>query len=698
MAAALCAVVLGVVVGAPASASGAAAWLAPHQLEPPLLAASEPAIAADAAGDVVAVWAEPEGVGQMVVLAAERVAGGTFGAPTVVAGPGAGVGEPAVALDAHGDALVSWSRGGAIEAALRPAGGAFAAPEDLSVESEEGSSPVAAFDSAGDAVVAWEAASNRGLPVFHTVEANVRPVGSGFGVPHELDSLEQTASESIRFAPLRITADGTGDLYLAWAESYEQRGGPGEERFSSAVKVAKRPPKGPFSIEPPLAVDKGEGAVTESVSAPALAADARGDAVVAWAAAAKGESRVDASVQAAGAPFASEPADVSGPGSIEGGPAAAFDDARVATVAYAAPVEGKNAVFASSRPITGGFGVPGQLSEAGAAADAVAAAQLAGGGAIVAWRQPGEPAVIDASTRSGASPFSAPLQVIHGTSALELSQVVSDGLGDAAALWTTEAAGRTPEVAGYDAAGPALGGLAIPSTGTAGQALSFSVSPFDVWSGLGATQWDFGDGTTALGTNVAHTYAAAGRYTVTVRASDVLGNSSVSSGSVAVAPAAAPVSVAAPPSPAPPPAAPVPNNAPRLTGVSQSHREWRAGSALATISSRRRRAPVGTTFRLTVDQQAKLTLAFTRSATGRRVGGRCVPLTAKNRRAPACALSRAAGTIALPGLRGLNSIVFAGRVSTSKRLEPGRYTVAISAKNPAGERSATSTLAFTIVR
>jgi len=79
--------------------------------------------------------------------------------------------------------------------------------------------------------------------------------------------------------------------------------------------------------------------------------------------------------------------------------------------------------------------------------------------------------------------------------------------------------------------------LSIPTSGIAGKPLAFSVSPLDVWSALGATSWTFGDGATANGTSVTHTYAAAGIYHVTLTSADVLGNTTSTSPTITIAPA-----------------------------------------------------------------------------------------------------------------------------------------------------------------
>jgi hypothetical protein len=57
-----------------------------------------------------------------------------------------------------------------------------------------------------------------------------------------------------------------------------------------------------------------------------------------------------------------------------------------------------------------------------------------------------------------------------------------------------------------------------------------------------------------------------------------------------------------------------------------------------------------------------------------------------------------AGTLALAGHAGSNKVAFQGRLSSSKKLTPGTYTVTVTATNSRGERSAAVSLKFTIVR
>jgi PKD repeat protein len=81
--------------------------------------------------------------------------------------------------------------------------------------------------------------------------------------------------------------------------------------------------------------------------------------------------------------------------------------------------------------------------------------------------------------------------------------------------------------------------LSAPTSGTAGQGLSFTASatdpsPVDTAAGF-SYSWSFGDGTTASGASVSHAYTAAGTYTVMVTATDKDGGAGSASASVVVA-------------------------------------------------------------------------------------------------------------------------------------------------------------------
>jgi len=124
---------------------------------------------------------------------------------------------------------------------------------------------------------------------------------------------------------------------------------------------------------------------------------------------------------------------------------------------------------------------------------------------------------------------------------------------------------------------------------------------------------------------------------------------------------------------------------PQISKLRQSHRRWREGHRLAKTSSlalRRKggRAPLGTTFTFKLNTKAEVRLAFAAPKKSRR-----------GKRAAVAMLS-------FNGHPGTNRVAFQGRISSTKKLRPGRYTVAITATNSAGLRSAPRSLSFTIVR
>ena len=135
---------------------------------------------------------------------------------------------------------------------------------------------------------------------------------------------------------------------------------------------------------------------------------------------------------------------------------------------------------------------------------------------------------------------------------------------------------------------------------------------------------------------------------------------------------------------------------PTITAARESASTWREGKKLAAIS-KSRRPPVGTTFSLTLNEQASLGLAFTEQAGGREVGGKCVAVSAKDRHKPSCKRTVVAGTLSFSGHSATNKILFQGRISRTRMLAPGRYRLLITATNAAGVASAPASLSFTIV-
>jgi hypothetical protein len=158
-------------------------------------------------------------------------------------------------------------------------------------------------------------------------------------------------------------------------------------------------------------------------------------------------------------------------------------------------------------------------------------------------------------------------------------------------------------------------------------------------------------------------------------------------------------SVASPPPSQQPqePGPPAPG-APKLSHARQLHARWREGPRLASLArSSARPLPQGTSFAFALSEQATVTLTFTHTVTGRRVHGACIAQTRSNSHARACKRTATAGTMSFANVpAGARSVYFDGRLTRSKRLAPGPYTVSIVAANASG-RSRAVRFTFTIV-
>jgi PKD repeat protein len=104
------------------------------------------------------------------------------------------------------------------------------------------------------------------------------------------------------------------------------------------------------------------------------------------------------------------------------------------------------------------------------------------------------------------------------------------------AIWTKDNGTHDiVQAAGFDAAAPELRNLSIPATGVVGVPVSFSVAPFDAWP-IGPATFAFGDGSEATGNATSHSYGAPGSYPVSVAVTDVAGNVTSQTATIAISP------------------------------------------------------------------------------------------------------------------------------------------------------------------
>jgi hypothetical protein len=151
-----------------------------------------------------------------------------------------------------------------------------------------------------------------------------------------------------------------------------------------------------------------------------------------------------------------------------------------------------------------------------------------------------------------------------------------------------------------------------------------------------------------------------------------------------------------PPPPPPPPA----GGAPVISSLTQSAKKWREPKdpGLATVTRKKKKIPVGTTFSYSLDKLASVSASFTQSRPGRMVAGKCVARKKTNRKKRKCKRTIAAGRLRFAGHAGVNKVHFRGRITRTRKLKPGKYSVAFRATTAGGLTSTPKTLTFTIVK
>ena len=113
-------------------------------------------------------------------------------------------------------------------------------------------------------------------------------------------------------------------------------------------------------------------------------------------------------------------------------------------------------------------------------------------------------------------------------------------------------------------------------------------------------------------------------------------------------------------------------------------------------STRSAKPPIGTTFAFSLSTAASVSVAFTQPAPGRVSHGRCVAPSARNSHGHRCTRTLTKGTLSLAGHAGTNHLSFQGRLSRSRRLARGSYTLVLVAADAFGQRSATRRISFKI--
>jgi hypothetical protein len=127
---------------------------------------------------------------------------------------------------------------------------------------------------------------------------------------------------------------------------------------------------------------------------------------------------------------------------------------------------------------------------------------------------------------AGSSAHSIDAQPANALASPYTPGLVSQRRGGFIATWRNPLDDRYPRTGDLDVEPPQITVSGIAATVTGGKAISATAAVTDNWSGFVPTsvRWDFGDGATASGASVTHTFVSPGPRTVLVTALDAAGN------------------------------------------------------------------------------------------------------------------------------------------------------------------------------
>ena len=665
---------LSFVVAAPASG---AAWLPPADI----IAindteAAAPAVAVNAVGAAAVVWIATQPGGNHAIRLATRPAGGTFSlVGTFQSSSSANFLLPRVAIDDRGDVLASWTRDGTTQVMTRSATGTNSVPAAVTSTPYGVSELAVGIDGTGRGTLLQSEVQNpldnscSTPPIRQDLRLRAFPVAADgtLGSPATLASTSGCLVDGPYLTTVRLGLNAGGDAVASANVN-------GTTRFYSRSLYA-----GPLTTVGSSATSFG-GAVDIADSGRYVLTYAKDKAYLAFG-------------TAGGAPATAIPLGDAGSVLDTG---VGVDDTGAAVAAWRT-FSGANRTPFLRAVTTDGALAPGPTVEPTHADDTGPLAFDAGGSgsAFLLWRAPTGPANTDAILAAVRTPdgvVSTPVAISGDLTQSSSSPVVgADDHGEALAAFVRPVNGSTRVmVAQFDSIAPALSDITGPSTLTTGQAGSYAVTATDDWSGA-TVHWDFGDGTTADGPSVTHTFSAAGTPTVTATATDAAGNPSVKTLPVTVTAAGGGGGGGGGGS--------GPGPAPALTQISVAPARFAVARAATAVSAVAKPVARGTHIRFTLAAPATVVFAFQHALGGRRAAnGHCVRPTKQLGKAKHCTRWRREGTLTRKNrVAGANAIAFSGKIG-SRALRRGRHRVTLRATATDGQNATARPVGFRIVR
>jgi hypothetical protein len=245
-------------------------WHAPVQLSSAGLSAEQPTVTTNPRGDAVAAWHGFEGENFSIAQAAVRPASsGTWSAAATLSTPeeaGANALATRAAIDAHGNATVTWTREDVLKSATRLASSAtWGAPVDVSSGGEQVNTHGLAVDSHGEAVAVWAGLSGSANVVESASRASA---GTSWHEPVRLLTAPAGKSPS----EPAVAINQAGRAVAVWTVSLGKF-----LTFRTFIQSSVRPEATVAWGEPVTLTPE-----TENARFPRVAVSPPGDAVAAW--------------------------------------------------------------------------------------------------------------------------------------------------------------------------------------------------------------------------------------------------------------------------------------------------------------------------------------------------------------------------------------------------------------------------------
>lgn len=484
----------------------AASWLPASDLSAPGGDGSQAQVASDSAGNLTAVWRRFDSGGSVIQTSTRSITTGEWSPARTLSQAGQDALVPDIAVDASGNAVVLWRRfddtSYVIQAVTRTSQGTWGTIKTISDTNGNAYEPDIAIDAGGRAVAVWR----RFDGANHIIQSSSRPANGEWEAPV---NLSQGGADS--YFP-HVAVDPSGNAAAVW------------RRFDGSnfvVQVANRTAGQPWSGSTPLS-QTGQDAF-----GPTISVAGNGDAVAVWRRS-DGRNMV---IQAASRTGSQGPwqsaRSISAPGQDAVEPQIALDAAGSAIAMWVRFDGNQDVIQTSTRAAGADWGAAENLSQPGQDAARPKLAVTPAGAASAVWRRfDGANTVIQGATRSVGGAWEGLTTLSAAGRSADEPAVAIAANGVTSAVWSrSNGANTIVQSSVRSDSGPVLTAVGIPASVAVRTPAAFSASvaagPFPL---VGAPAWTFGDGASANGASVTHTYTTSGTYAVTVSQVDAGGN------------------------------------------------------------------------------------------------------------------------------------------------------------------------------